>query len=118
MPSHKRLLEQKSFEKRYVLDSVDEGKQIASVTMKASESDKPAVGAPSQGGFGIMAKMFDTQEVYEGKMDFDLNSGKVILVDEKLVAIYIAADAVKSADKGPDTLTMGLTHHISVEKVD
>lgn len=115
--SHPKLLEQKSFEKSYVFEGVDG--DVATVTMTAFESDKPAEGPAAQGGFGIMSKMFDTQEKYTGEMKLDLASGKVIDMNEKFVATYIASDtSAKVADKGPDTLTMGLTHSVSIKKID
>ena len=118
VPSHKRLLEQKSFEKRYTLENINEDKQVAKVEMEASETDKPAPGAAPSGGFGIMARMFDTQETYEGVMKFDLASDKVIKSDEKFVATYIATDKPKTEGAAPPSLVMGLTHHVVLEKVD
>jgi len=116
--SHPKLLEQKAFEKSYVFEGVDGN--IANVTMTALETDKAVKGAsPQGGGFGIMAKMFDSQEKYKGNIKFDINAGQVIDLKEEFVATYIASDTTgKSGDKGPDTLTMGLTHIITIGQVD
>lgn len=118
VPSHPKLLEQKSFEKNYILESINDD-SIATVKMTAYESDKTADGPAAQGKYGVFAKMFDTQEKYRGEMKFDLKSGKVINLKESFTALYIASDmTVKNTDEDLDTLTMGLTHTISFEKID
>ena len=119
--SHPRLLEQKKFEKVYTVDNIKEqsGRKVASVSMKAAPSGA-AEGVSPASGFGYMAKMFDTQENYEGQMQFDVDTGKVISFSEKMVATYTASEMSKTKPdaKGPDTLIMGLTHSISLEEVE
>lgn len=116
--SHPKIMAKKTFEKAYVLKSVDGN--VANVSMSAYETDKPAEGdAPKGGGFGPMSKMFDTQEKYTGQMKFDVASGKVIKWNETCNAIYVITDpSSKSEAGGPASLTMGLIHTIKFEKVD
>lgn len=116
--SHPKIMARKSFEKTYILDSVDGN--IATVTMTAYETDKSAEGvAPKGSGFGFMAGMFDSQEKYSGEMKIDLDTGKVIKWNETCIADYIVTDKTSKNDKGePASLKMGLTHSISFEKID
>jgi hypothetical protein len=116
--SHPKLLEQKSFEKTYTLEEVGSG-NVAKVSMNAYQSDKSTEGPVSKNQFGPMAKMFDTQEKFSGEMKIDLESGKVIDLNEEFIATYIATDASgNKLENGPDVLTMGLTHSISIEKIE
>ena len=116
--SHPKIMARKSFEKTYVLDSVTGN--IANVTMTAYETDKSAEGvAPKGSGFGFMAGMFDRQEKYSGEMKIDLDTGKVVKWNETCIADYIVTDKTSKNDKGePASLKMGLTHSISLEKID
>ncbi len=117
------LLAPKSFKKTYTLESVAGPKdnRVATVLMNAAESAEPAPDTEKQpAGMGIFANMFDATETYTGKMVLELGTGKVLQYNEKLVATYLAAEEPqdKSSDKGPDTLTMRLTHSVSMEIVE
>lgn len=116
--SHPKIMAVKSFEKTYVLKEVSD--DVANVTMTAYETDKTADGsAPQAGGFGFMAGMFDSKEKYSGEMLIDLKSGKVIKWNEKCVATYVVTDPTSKNDKEePASLTMGLTHSTSLQKID
>jgi len=116
--SHEKIMMKKAFEKSYVVDSITGN--VANVTMTAYETDKVAEGSPPKGsGFGFMAGMFDSQEKYTGQMKIDIKTGKVIKWNEICVANYIVTDKTSKNDKGePASLTMGLTHSISLEKLD
>ncbi|MCF7955713.1 MAG: hypothetical protein K9M75_07930 [Phycisphaerae bacterium] len=116
--SHPKIMAKKSFEKSYMIDSIDG--DVANVTMTAYETAKTAEGpAPKGSGFGFMAGMFDSQEKYTGEMKIDLASGKVVKWDETCIADYIVTDKTSKNDKGePASLKMGLTHSISLEKID
>ncbi|MBN1125917.1 MAG: hypothetical protein JXA82_12990 [Sedimentisphaerales bacterium] len=112
------LLAPKSYEKVYTLKEIEGGKEsgTAQVVMTAQESAVQAEGvAKDAPGMGFMAKMFDTEESYNGSMKFHLGSGKVSEYMEKLAVRYIAAEspANQKPDKGPDTLIMGLTYTVS-----
>ncbi len=117
------LLTAKSFEKTYTLESIEGPKdnQVVTVLMNAAESAEPAPDTGKQpAGMGIFANMFDATETYTGKMVLELGTGKILQFNEKLVATYLAAQEPqdKSSDKGPDTLTMRLTHSVSMEIVE
>lgn len=121
--SPKGMLAEKSFEKVYTLTSIEGPKKdkVAIVDMVAAESAEPAEGASKKaGGMGIFANMFDTEEVYTGKLKLALGTGKVQEYSEKLVATYLAAEESQKegSDKGPDTLKMSFTYAVSAELVD
>ena len=117
------MLAAKSFEKVYTLTSIEGPKndKTATVEMNAFESAEPAEGADKKaGGMGIFANMFDTEEVYTGRLVLSVKTGKVKEYNEKLVATYLAAEESqdKDSDKGPDTLKMSFTYAVSAELVD
>ena len=117
------MLAAKSFEKVYTLTSIEGPKndKTATVEMVASESAEAAEGASKKaGGMGIFANMFDTEEVYTGRLVMSVGTGKVKEYNEKLVATYPAAEESKDegSDKGPDTLKMSFTYAVSAELID
>ncbi len=116
------LLTPKSFEKTYTLESIEgpKGNQVVTVLMNAVESGGPTPVVEKPSGMGICAKMFDATETYTGKMVLELGTGKVLQFNEKLVATYLAVEEPQggSGDKGPDTLTMRLTHSVSMKIVE
>jgi len=116
------LLAPKSFEKIYTLSKIENrgGKNVAVVEMNAIDSATPAADASMSGGMGPFAKMFDTEEIFNGQLIFDLAGGTVRRYNEKLVATYVAAESPpnQKPDKGPDTLTMGFTYAISKQLVE
>ncbi|MHC4215156.1 MAG: hypothetical protein ACYSWP_17485 [Planctomycetota bacterium] len=117
--SHPLLLAKKTFEKVYALEKVQGNDAI--VVMSAVPSSKSAGTGPKEASqMEALSNIFDTDEIYTGRMVLDLQTGKVKSYTEKLVANYIAMDPPKEdeSDKGPDTLTMGLTTEINVVKLD
>jgi hypothetical protein len=116
------LLTPKSFEKTYTLESIEgpKGNRVVTILMNAVESGGPASVVEKPSGMGIFAKMFDATETYTGKMVLELGTGKVLQFNEKLVATYLAVEEPQggSGDKGPDTLTMRLTHSVSMKIVE
>ena len=116
------LLAPKSYEKIYTLSKIENrgGKNVAVVEMNAIDSATPAADASTSGGMGPFAKMFDTEETFNGQLIFDLAGGTVRRYNEKLVVTYVAAESPpnQKPDKGPDTLTMGFTYAISKELVE
>jgi hypothetical protein len=122
VPSPPGLLAPKSFQKTYTLTGTDtiDGKKVAVVEMKAMESAEPAEGQKaSSASMGFMAKMFDSQDVYTGKLLLGLDHGDVIEYDETLVSTYVAQEMPENAapNKGPDTLTMRFTNRVSMKKL-
>jgi hypothetical protein len=122
VPSPPGLLAPKSYQKTYTMTGVEtkNGQKVAVVTMNAKESAEPVEGQKtSAAGMGMFAKMFDSEDVYTGKLLLDMNSGEVIKYDETLVSTYLANEMPENAapDKGPDTLTMRFTNRVSMKKL-
>ncbi len=114
------LLAPKTFEKVYTLSSLSKN-NIAIVKMEALPTNKVPEDTPADGqGMGVFAKMFDSEENYTGQMVIDLNTGKVQTYNEELAAFYVAAESPREqvAGKGPDILTMGFTHAVSLEMIE
>ncbi len=120
----RQLLAPKTFEKVYVLSSIEdsEGSRILTVTLNGTESGEVAPGAPKQaaGSMGFFANMFDADESYTGKLVLDADAGKIKEYGERLAVKYVAMEMPQGGDesKGPDTLMMGFTHEISVEIIE
>ncbi len=114
------MLDPKNFEKTYTLKSVRSN--MAQIEMQAVPTSKKAEdeSAKSDSGMGVFAKMFDADDNWSGGFTLDLSSGQISKYHETLVSIYIAAEPsrVQVEGKGPDTLTMGLTSSVSLEKID
>ncbi len=114
------LISPKTFEKVYTLRDVSKN-NIAIVKMEAVLTNKAPEDAPaSDQGMGAFAKMFDSEENFTGQMVLDLNTGKVQKYNEELAAFYIVAESPKKQvkGKGPDILTMGFTHTVSLEMIE
>lgn len=114
------MLDPKNFEKTYTLKSIRGN--TATIEMQAIPTSKKAADeAPkSDSGMGIFAKMFDSEDSWSGNLSLDLSSGKISKYNEKLVSTYVAAEESRFQveGKGPDTLTMGLTSSVNLEKID
>ncbi len=115
------LLSPKSYEKVYTLEKVEGGKDngVAYVKMVGKESKEPAKDqAKNLDTMGPFAKMFDTQETYNGQLVLETGTGKIRTYNETLVVTYLASEspADQKPDKGPDTLTMKFTYKVDVEK--
>ncbi len=116
------LLAPKNYEKVYTLDKVEGGKDnpVAVVKMIGKESKEPVKdGSKAMDTMGPFAKMFDTQESYEGQLVLETGTGIVRKYQEKLVVTYLASEAPadQKPDKGPDTLTMRFTYNFDLAKV-
>ncbi len=114
------LLSPKTFEKVYTLRDVSKN-NIAIVKMEAVPTSKAPEDAPTgDQGMGVFAKMFDSEENFTGQMVLDLNTGKVQKYNEELAASYVAAESSREQvkGKGPDVLTMGFTHAVSLEMIE
>lgn len=119
VPSPPGLLAPKNFKKTYTFASIENqnGRKVAVITMTASESGQQA--SSGNTGMGMFAKMFDSSDNYTGKLVYDLQSGQVLDYHETLISTYVAQEMPENAapDKGPDTLTMGLTHRVHMRKL-
>ncbi len=123
-PSHPALKwAPKSLAKTYTLEQItkEKGHRVALITMNGTESTESVEDAPESAGLmGVFGNIFDPAEKYTGRIILDLDTGKVLEYNEKFVGTYTAMDTPKgkNADKGPDVLTMGFTHEISMEMSD
>ena len=83
-------------------------------------SKAPEDASTDDQGMGVFAKMFDSEENFTGQMVLDLNTGKVQKYNEELAASYVAAESPREQvkGKGPDILTMGFTHAVSLEMIE
>jgi hypothetical protein len=120
MASPPGLLSPKNFEKVYTLRDVSKN-NIAIVKMEAVPTMEAPEDAPTgDQGMGVFAKMFDSEENFTGQMVLDLNTGKVQKYNEELAASYVAAESPREQvkGKGPDILTMGFTHAVSLEMIE
>lgn len=118
VPSPPGLLAPKIFEKVYTVSTADKDKTV--VTMSARESLKQkAEGPKDTGNLGFLAKLFDNQDEYTGKIVLN-PAGTLEEYEETLVSSYTAQDKPKDAaqDTAPDTLIMRLTYGISLKKVN
>ena len=116
------LLAPKNYEKVYTLEKVEGGKDnpVAFVKMVGKESKEPLKeGVKNMDSMGPFAKMFDTQESYDGQLVLETGTGVVRKCQEKLVVTYLASEAPadQKPDKGPDTLTMRFTYNFDLAKV-
>jgi len=109
----------KSYAKTYTVTKTAQknNQHIIQIDMEAAESIKDAAGQNAP-GMGAIAQIFDPEEKYSGQMI--LKDGKVESYNESFVGTYIAAEMPSgaSADVEPDTLMMGFTKTISIEKLD
>lgn len=126
--SHPMALSVKAFEKSYVLKSIKDDR-IANVSMEAYETGKIPQGAPPKPGlFSMFSKAFDTQEKYNGQMQIDIESGKVLKWTETFDASYVVTEAgltnvfkeglENNKDASSASLKMGLINKVSLEKLD
>jgi hypothetical protein len=123
VPSPAGLLAPKNYQKVYTLEKVEGGKDnpVAFVKMVGKVSSEPVKEGSVKGmdSMGPFAKMFDTQEAYDGQLVLETGTGKVRKCQEKLVVTYLASEAPadQKPDKGPDTLTMRFTYNFDLTKV-
>jgi hypothetical protein len=119
VPSPPGLLAPKIFEKVYTVSTADKNKTV--VTMSAKENLKQKVEGPKDAGnLGFLAKLFDNQDEYTGKIILNMANGTLEEYEETLVSSYTAQDKPKDAAQNvaPDTLIMRLTHGIRLKKVN
>jgi hypothetical protein len=119
IPSPPGLLAPKKFEKVYTLKQVGaDNKAVVTMLAKADPTQK-AEGLEKAGSLGLLAKMFDNQDDFTGKLVLNLANGTVEEYEETLVSSNVAQDKPTGAkeDTAPDTLIMRLTHGISLKKV-
>ena len=111
---------QKSFAKMYTLTEVSEedGSIVAKVEMEGIESSEAADGTSRIAGMGMMAGIFDPTETFTGQIV--LKDGKVESYNEKFRGDYVAAEMPANAteETSPDTLTMGFTNSVNLEKIN
>lgn len=105
------LLMKTKYQKKYTIEDItNDGKAIVKLE---SIPSKPEHEYQMQ----AIQEMIDTEDDYTGTMTFDLQTGKVRSMHEKLVVTYTA---IEQNEKGtpPDMLTMGFTQEIKLEKIN
>jgi len=116
------LMGAKSLERIYTLKEIKDvaNHKIAVVEMEAIPSSEMAEELHKEEVMGIFAKMFDSTDTYTGKLQLDLNTGKVKEYFEKLRSEWTAVDpmAGKEGDKEPAALRMTATRLYHIEKID
>lgn len=115
------MMASKNFRQVYTLTDVftRNGQKLAVVEMVGTETaDAPITPSRAGVGLGPFASMFDTLDDYTGTLLLNQNTGTVLGYDETLVSTLMAQEipARAPADAEPDTLTMRLTHRISIQK--
>ncbi|HPS55001.1 MAG TPA: hypothetical protein PLP05_05340, partial [Sedimentisphaerales bacterium] len=114
------LMGAQSYEKIYKVESAKDAKDVA-VTMKALPSSEMAEEIHKGQQTSDFSKMFDSTELYDGKLVFDSVAGKVKSYTEKLAASWVAVDpsAGKEESKAaPASLKMDVVRGFSIEKVN
>jgi hypothetical protein len=121
-PSPPGLLAPKVFNKTYTVDKIGKNNTaVVSMSAKENLTEKPAEGQKASGNnMGFLAKLFDNNDDYTGKLVVDLSNGVVDNYEETLISAYTAQDKPKdaAADVAPDTLIMRLTYSISLKKIN
>jgi len=112
------MLQAKTYEKVYTLEKVyqEGGSKLAVISMKALPTSKQPEEQTSsqQGAMGFFSKMFDSQDVYTGKIIMNLDTGRVKKYHEKLDAEWVATEQSSGGD-GMDVLKMGYTDSFTMK---
>lgn len=120
--SPKGMLQSKAYEKVYTLEKVyqENGNRMGLVKMKAvptSEQPEDGLDNQQQDAMGFFSKMFDSRDVYTGKMIVNLDTGQIKKYHEKLDASWVATDDSSGAKDQPDVLKMGYTDSFSIKQL-
>jgi hypothetical protein len=111
------LMGSNAYERKYTLKDIQqkEGAKIGTVSMKAIPSAEIQTPSQAQG----MAEMFDTQELYVGELNFDLDKGKVKDYVERLNIQWTAVMPTSNRQQGqPPVLKMSADRSYFLQKVN
>ncbi|MEN6336396.1 MAG: hypothetical protein ABFE01_19250, partial [Phycisphaerales bacterium] len=111
----------KSFERIYTLKEVEEsGGKTAQIEMKAIPSAAMAEELRKRETSGLLPGLFDNTDKYEGRLDFDLDGGRVRQYVEDMQIEWIIADpaAMQDTTVQPRALKMGARRLHRLELVE
>jgi hypothetical protein len=117
------LMGSKNYQRIYTLKDVTEEdhRRIALVEMKANPTSEMAQKMHKEKAIGDFSKMFENTETYKGRLEVDLNAGKIEKCIETLESEWIAVEPMvgqKDENKEPAVLTMTANRLYSLEKID
>ncbi|MHC4692709.1 MAG: hypothetical protein ACYS67_08200 [Planctomycetota bacterium] len=117
------LMGSKSYERIYTLKDLTEtdNRRIALVEMKGDPTTETAQKLHKEKSIGDFSKMFENTETYTGRLELDLNAGKIEKCIEKLESEWIAVEPMvgeKDENKEPAVLTMTANRLYSLEKIE
>jgi len=116
------LLGAKAYERIYLLKEVKKvrGRNIAVVEMNAIPTTDVAEQMQGEQLPNAFAKMFDSRDIYTGRLRLDLTAGKVDSYFEKMLSEWVVVDPLAKGpvDQEPATLRMMATQLYSLERID
>lgn len=117
------LMGSKSYERIYTLKELTEkdNHRIAVVEMKSDPTTEMAQKLHKDKAIGDFSKMFENTEQYTGRLEVDLNAGKIEKCIETLDSEWIAVEPMvgeKDKNKEPAVLTMTANRLYSLEKIE
>ena len=117
-----RMLGVGSYEKIYTVKEIKKqgNRQIAVVQMSAAPGSADANDMSKERAARAFSDMFDTTQAYTGRLELDLNSGKVQKYSEKLQSQWLMVDpqAEQKGDEKPSAVKMGVVRSYGLERVD
>ncbi len=117
------LMGSQTYERIYTLKDLTEkdNRRIALVEMKGDPSTEMAQKLHKEKSIGDFSKMFENTETYTGRLELDLNAGKIEKCIEALESEWIAVEPMvgeKNESKEPAVLTMTANRLYSLEKIE
>jgi hypothetical protein len=117
------LMGSKTYERIYTLKELTEkdNRRIAIVEMKGDPTTEMAQKMHKEKAIGDFSNMFENTETYTGRLEVDLNTGKIEKCIETLESEWIAVEPMvgeKVENKEPAVLTMTANRLYSLEKID
>jgi len=112
----------KSYERVYTLKEIkdEQNSRLAVIEMNAVPSAEMTEEQRQEQAMGIFSKMFDNTETYAGRLEMNLNTGKINEYFEELQCEWVAVDpsAAQNDDEEPAVLRMTATRLYRIEKTD
>lgn len=117
------LMGSKTYERIYTLKELTEkdNRRIALVEMKGDPTTEMAQKLHKEKAIGDFSNMFENTETYTGRLEVDLNTGKIEKCIETLESEWIAVEPMvgeKVENKEPAVLTMTANRLYSLEKIE
>jgi len=112
----------KSYERVYQFEGVHESSKgrVAVVVMNAVPSTGNAAKPANEQAAGFLSKLFDNTEEYTGRLQMNLDRGKVDQYTEELKSEWVAVDpeSVQKDDQEPAILRMTAVHFYQIVRID